>query len=96
MKSLNYILFASLILFSGCQKDDSDEAETIVSNSAVNPVASFTSSQQGQDLESRYTWNFSSVLENTSVLFGILEMAIPQVKQTLLTPMKEQALTLLY
>jgi PKD repeat protein len=60
-------LFASLILFLGCQKDDSDEAETIVSNSAVNPVASFTSSQQGQDLESRYTWNFSSVLENTSV-----------------------------
>lgn len=67
MKRLNYILFASLILFLGCEKDDSDEVETVVYNSAVNPVASFTSSQQGQDLESRYTWNFSSVLENTSV-----------------------------
>ena len=39
MKRLNYILFASLILFLGCEKDDSDEVETVVYNSAVNPVA---------------------------------------------------------
>ena len=85
MKRLNYILFASLILFLGCEKDDSDEVETVVYNSAVNPVASFTSSQQGQDLESRYTWNFSSVLENTSVFVWDFGMATPQVKLTLLT-----------
>ena len=62
MKNLIYLSVAFLLVI-GCDKEEEESTASL----AIEPVASFSASQQGQDLDSRYTWNFSSFLENTSV-----------------------------
>lgn len=63
MKKIKYLLFTFLLVFMGCEKEEENSGSSI----AIQPVASFSASQLGQDLDSRYTWNFSANLENVSV-----------------------------
>ena len=63
MKKINYLLFTFLLVFIGCEKEEENTGSSI----AIQPVASFSASQLGQDLDSRYTWNFSANLDNVSV-----------------------------
>ena len=63
MKKINYLTFAFLLVLMGCEKEEENSGSSI----AIPPVASFSASQLGQDLDSRYTWNFSANLENVSV-----------------------------
>ena len=52
MKKINYLLFTFLMIFIGCEKEEENTGSSI----AIQPVASFSSNQLGQDLDSRYTW----------------------------------------
>ena len=55
MKKLKYIFLTSL-LFVGCEKENENEPSI---SSSSDPVVEFSSTQLGQDLNSRYTWTFN-------------------------------------
>jgi len=67
-RKLNLLLITSLFVIYSCDKNDDDEnTQTIEIDQPINASASFTASALGEDLDSRYTYKFNSVLENTSV-----------------------------
>ena len=63
MKKLKYLFLTSL-LFVGCEKENENEPSI---SSSSDPVVEFSSTQLGQDLNSRYTWTFNLTAENTSL-----------------------------
>jgi len=63
MKKLKYLFLTSL-LFVGCEKENENEPSI---SSSSDPVVEFSSTQLGQDLNSRYTWTFNLTAVNTSL-----------------------------